>query len=149
MRSKILLLTLIVFLPSCAIYQADLQQGNVISPAMVAQLKPSMTRSQVRYILGTPPIVDPFHADEWVYYYSDGKLAKVKEQRRMVVRFNGDIVSSIQGNAAIDSAAAITYDDSVEVTEDSDPVKAKRKKKGIIDRIGDKLDRHGPDEREE
>jgi outer membrane protein assembly factor BamE len=35
-------------------YKIDIQQGNVLTQEMVAQLKPGQTREQVRFILGTP-----------------------------------------------------------------------------------------------
>ena len=29
-----------------------------------------MTRSQVRFVLGTPMVIDPFDADRWDYVYT-------------------------------------------------------------------------------
>ena len=46
-------------------YRADVQQGNVVTQDMIAKLQPGMTRSQVRFALGTPLIVDPFRQDRW------------------------------------------------------------------------------------
>ncbi|MDH4292736.1 MAG: outer membrane protein assembly factor BamE, partial [Betaproteobacteria bacterium] len=40
-------------------YKIDIQQGNYITQDMIAKLKPGMSRSQVRFALGTPLIVDP------------------------------------------------------------------------------------------
>ncbi|HSQ05349.1 MAG TPA: outer membrane protein assembly factor BamE, partial [Burkholderiales bacterium] len=56
-------------LPNLTPYKIDVQQGNYITQDMVAKLKPGMTRSQVRFILGTPLIADPFHAQRWDYLY--------------------------------------------------------------------------------
>ena len=68
-------------------YRIDIQQGNFLSPEMVAQLKMGMTREQVRFVLGTPLVTDIFHGDRWDYVFyrelSDGK----KEQRRLSVFF--------------------------------------------------------------
>ena len=50
-------------------YKIDIQQGNVLTQEMVAQLKPGMTRDQVRFVLGTPLLADVFHADRWDYIY--------------------------------------------------------------------------------
>ena len=50
-------------------YKIDVQQGNFLDQEMVAKLKPGMTRSQVRFLLGTPLIADPFHPDRWDYVY--------------------------------------------------------------------------------
>ncbi|MGH8664824.1 MAG: outer membrane protein assembly factor BamE, partial [Burkholderiales bacterium] len=48
-------------LPGLKPYRMDIQQGNVVTQEMVAKLKPGMTRQQVRFVMGTPPIADAFH----------------------------------------------------------------------------------------
>ncbi|HYA65973.1 MAG TPA: outer membrane protein assembly factor BamE [Burkholderiaceae bacterium] len=50
-------------------YHPDVQQGNVITKDMVEQLRPGMTRDQVRFLLGTPMLIDIFHQDRWDYPY--------------------------------------------------------------------------------
>lgn len=50
-------------------YKIDVQQGNVLTQDMVAQLRPGLTRDQVRYVLGSPVLTDIFHADRWDYIY--------------------------------------------------------------------------------
>ncbi len=50
-------------------YKIDVQQGNVLTQDMVAQLKPGQTREQVRFILGSPLIADIFHRQRWDYVY--------------------------------------------------------------------------------
>ena len=52
------------------LYVPDIQQGNVISNKMLAQLKNGMNQKQVKFILGTPLVKDPFHKDRWDYFYS-------------------------------------------------------------------------------
>ena len=70
-------------------YKIDVQQGNVLTQEMVAQLKPGQTRDQVRFLLGSPMITDIFHQDRWdyVYYYRKGKTGEV-ESRQFQVFFN-------------------------------------------------------------
>ena len=41
-------------------YKIDIQQGNVLTQEMVSQLKPGLTKDQVRFILGTPVLMDMF-----------------------------------------------------------------------------------------
>jgi outer membrane protein assembly factor BamE len=50
-------------------YRIDVQQGNVLTQEMVSQLRPGLTRDQVRFILGTPVLMDMFHANRWDYFY--------------------------------------------------------------------------------
>ncbi len=50
-------------------YRIDVQQGNVITQRDLDKLRPGMTRVQVRFVLGTPLVTDPFHARRWDYVY--------------------------------------------------------------------------------
>ena len=70
-------------------YKIDIQQGNVLTQEMVAQLKPGQTREQVRYILGTPLLTDIFHQERWdyVYSYRNGRTGVV-ETRQFSVFFD-------------------------------------------------------------
>ena len=56
-------------------YRPDIQQGNFVSREMMAQVKEGQTREQVKFILGTPLLMDAFHADRWDYpfYLARGK----------------------------------------------------------------------------
>lgn len=53
-----------------SVYKIDIQQGNVLTRDQVDQLKVGMTPLQVRFLLGSPLIVDPFHPERWDYAYS-------------------------------------------------------------------------------
>ena len=81
-------------------YKMDIQQGNVITQNMLARVQPGMTRSQVRFALGTPLVVDPFRGDRWDYVYLYSKRGIVTEQRRIVVVFKDDKLARIEGEAA-------------------------------------------------
>jgi outer membrane protein assembly factor BamE len=52
------------------VYKIVIQQGNVITQDMINELEPGMTRRQVRFVLGTPLIDDPFADERWDYFYS-------------------------------------------------------------------------------
>jgi outer membrane protein assembly factor BamE len=51
------------------VYRMSISQGNYLVTESVAQLKEGMTRSQVRFLLGTPMVPDAFNEDRWDYYY--------------------------------------------------------------------------------
>lgn len=71
LHTKALIISAVCFaLPACSIHQIDIQQGNVITKKMSDKLKIGMDMNQVRYIMGTPLIVDPFHKNRWDYVYS-------------------------------------------------------------------------------
>jgi len=81
-------------------YKMDIQQGNVVTPEMIAKLQLGMTRSQVRFALGTPLVVDPFRNDRWDYVYRYMKAGAVTEQRRLKVIFREDQLARVEGDGA-------------------------------------------------
>lgn len=103
MRYVILLLALLgascsSTLPSFKPYHLDIQQGNVVTAKMMMQLKPGMTKSQVRYVLGTPLLQDTFHQNRWDYMYQMTKGDKVVERRRIVLDFENDGLKAVRGD---------------------------------------------------
>jgi outer membrane protein assembly factor BamE len=93
-------------LPGIGPHKIDIQQGNAVTQEMVAKLQPGMTRSQVRFVLGTPLLVDPFRTDRWDYYYSYIKRGDLVEQRRMAVFFKDDKLDRIEGDVIAAKPAA-------------------------------------------
>jgi len=79
-------------------HKIDIQQGNYVDQAMVAKLKPEMTRSQVRFILGTPLIADAFHQNRWDYVFLTGKVNNVRVQHKITVIFDGDKLKQVEGD---------------------------------------------------
>jgi outer membrane protein assembly factor BamE len=85
-------------LPGLRPYRMDIQQGNVVTQEMVAKLKPGMTRQQVRFVMGTPPIADAFHQDRWDYVYYLNRGGQLVEHRRLILLFQGDTLKRIEGD---------------------------------------------------
>ena len=85
-------------LPGLKPYHLDVQQGNVVTSKMMLQLKPGMTKSQVRYVMGTPLLQDSFHQDRWDYIYQMNKGGEVVERRRVILEFNNEGLAKIRGD---------------------------------------------------
>lgn len=79
-------------------YRIDVRQGNHITQEMVAQLKPGQSRDQVRFILGTPLVSDPYHAERWDYVYRFQPGHGEAQQRRITIFFSDDKLSRIAGD---------------------------------------------------
>ena len=93
-------------------YKIDVQQGNVLTQDMVSQLRPGITKDQVRFILGTPMLQDMFHANRWdyVYTYKKGSTGVV-EMRKFSTFFDANnrlvrVAGDVTGASAEDSAKA-------------------------------------------
>lgn len=87
-------------------FKMDIQQGNVVTSKMLLQLRPGMTKSQVRFIMGTPLMVDSFHKDRWDYFYQLRQAGKIVEQRRVILDFEKDLLTKIRGDVVPESAAS-------------------------------------------
>lgn len=103
MRAKILTLLVLQLLAGCSsvpslVYKIEIQQGNVITQEMVDKLKPGMTRSQVRFALGSPMISDVFHGNRWDYVYRLEQKGNLVEQRQLTVFFEDDKVVRVGGS---------------------------------------------------
>ena len=83
-------------LGSACVYRINIQQGNFLDQAAVDQVKAGMTRSQVRYLLGTPMVADSFNRERWdyIYYLKKGRTRHV-DSRRVTVYFDGDKVARL------------------------------------------------------
>lgn len=95
-KTKLLLTSLtftgLIALAGCSfpgVYKIDIQQGNVVTQDMIDQLRPGMTRSQVRFIMGNPLVTDTFHANRWDYLYSIQPGGGQRLQERVSVVFDG------------------------------------------------------------
>jgi len=73
-------------------YRPDVQQGNIITKDMVEQLRPGMTRDQVRFLLGTPMLTDVFHQERWDYpYYLRRKNGETQIRKLSIVFAEGKL----------------------------------------------------------
>jgi outer membrane protein assembly factor BamE len=84
--------------PGVTPYRMVIQQGNFISQEMVAQLKPGMTKEQVRFVLGTPLVTDIFHADRWDYVFYRDQQGGKREQRNLSVIFEKERLARVIGD---------------------------------------------------
>ncbi|MFN3984371.1 MAG: outer membrane protein assembly factor BamE [Rhodocyclaceae bacterium] len=79
-------------------YRIDVRQGNYVDQAMVAQLRQGMTRDQVRFVLGSPLIVDTFRPDRWDYVYVFRPGRGEPQQRTLSVFFENDVLARVEGD---------------------------------------------------
>ena len=116
MRIIVLALPSIVALAGCSSapqlvslmtpYRIDVRQGTFVTPQMVSPLKAGQSRDQVRFILGTPLIADPFHADRWDYVYRFQPGHGDAEQRRLEVYFADGKLARFVGDIPNDPSPA-------------------------------------------
>ncbi|HLQ13003.1 MAG TPA: outer membrane protein assembly factor BamE [Steroidobacteraceae bacterium] len=94
---------------SACIYHMPVQQGNHLDQTIVAQVKPGMTRAQVRYLLGTPMVPGGFENDRWDYeYYLRMKRLHSPRHGRVIVHFKNDLVESVDSNVLGNDAEPVS-----------------------------------------
>lgn len=100
----ILLSALVLILAGCSylkypnVHKLTITQGNIIDQQMVDQLRPGLSRSQVRYILGTPLIADTFDQSRWDYFFSIKRPGQDELRERISIYFSDDKLAYFTGD---------------------------------------------------
>ncbi len=125
------------------VYRIDIQQGSIVDNEMLSRLKPGMDKNQVQFIMGTPPLIDPFHTNRWDYVYTFSKGGRQREQRHITLHFEDDKLAYIDGDVVpgLERPEEIT---SKTTTIVDVPIK-KYKRRGFFGRLFDKLPFTGDD----
>tara|TARA_B100000927_G_C16469562_1_gene471013 strand:+ start:2909 stop:3241 length:333 start_codon:yes stop_codon:yes gene_type:complete len=86
--TTILLIFLISACSSFSFYKVPVTQGNIFEEEDIEKLQIGQTMDQVKFILGSPMIQDPFHSNRWDYLnlliIGDEKIV----QKKLVVFFD-------------------------------------------------------------
>ena len=141
MRIFLLVLSLLVTacsstLPSIKPYKMPIQQGNLVTSKMMAQLKPGMTKTQVRFVMGTPLISDSFHKDQWDYFYQMENDGVIIEKRRVILIFEKDLLAKVKGDVIPAPQNKNEERPEIAPQKNNDAnQKPIQKEKGILDRL--------------
>jgi len=72
------------------VHKVDIQQGNILDQGMIDKLLPGMTKSQVRFVLGTPLISDTFNQGRWDYIYRRVSPSGEKTEENATIYFDNE-----------------------------------------------------------
>ncbi len=100
---RTLALLLLLTAATACVYRVDVQQGNLLEEPDIEAVQVGMTRSQVRFLLGTPVVEDSFDRDRWdyIYYFRKGR-SRTADRRWLIVWFDGDRVRQIERDVPVD-----------------------------------------------
>jgi outer membrane protein assembly factor BamE len=109
-RTAPMAVALAAVLTGC-VNRLPIRQGNYLDPGSIAQVKPGMTHSQVRYLLGTPMVPEGFDNGRWDYdYYLNEHQFRAKPRHAHVtVYFANDLVSRVQSDVQKAPQTAVTH----------------------------------------
>jgi outer membrane protein assembly factor BamE len=79
-------------------YRIEVVQGNVVTREMAAAVRPGMSRTQVREILGSPLLADIFHADRWDYMFTIRRQGTEPQRRRVTAHFDGETLARLESD---------------------------------------------------
>ncbi|MEW6996727.1 outer membrane protein assembly factor BamE [Colwelliaceae bacterium BS250] len=100
MLARAIIITLALSLASGCVYRIDIPQGNYLEQKEIDKLQIGMTREQVKFVLGSPVIVDTFNDSKWYYVYDflSGKDEEFNKRKKLVLTFTNDKLSSAEGD---------------------------------------------------
>ena len=122
-RTVMFLLVLLISTGCNLLYKQNVQQGNAMDQDDLDQLELGMTRNQVTFLLGTPAVQDPFHADRWDYVQTFSRRGGKPIERKITLLFENDRVISMEGVEdpyAVDLSEAETVEDTDEETAEGE-----------------------------
>lgn len=76
----------------------DIEQGNVITPEMVAKLHTGMSEEQVKSIMGTPMLLNTFDDNRIDYVYTYKPAHDTMTEKNITLIFRNHRLQSIGGN---------------------------------------------------
>lgn len=90
------------FLSGCSLftpYTLPIQQGKVISQNIMKEINPGLTKEQVKYMIGTPDLIDPFSRDQWNYIYSYQNLFDAPRlEKKLILIFKDNKLTQVSGD---------------------------------------------------
>lgn len=129
------------------VYRIDIQQGNVIDQDMLNRLKPGMDKEKVKFIMGTPLIMDPFHSNRWDYVYSMEPGEGERKQRRVTLYFRDDKLAYVDGDISVNPG--LKREDNIANKERAVVVPLEEHKEGFFDSMFSKDDKEKENKEEE
>lgn len=102
MLFRVTALTIALSLTACSswVYRIDIPQGNYLEQKSIDKLQVGMTKDQVKFVLGSPVVVDAFNKDAWhyVYQFKSGRSKKFNSKKKFVLHFEDDKLINATGD---------------------------------------------------
>lgn len=99
-RTSIIAIALSLSACSSWVYRIDIPQGNYLEQKSIDKIQVGMTKEQVKFVLGSPVLVDSFDKDTWnyVYRFKSGRSEKLDTQKSFTMKFENDKLVSADGD---------------------------------------------------
>ncbi len=111
MLFRVLAVVLIFTLSACSswVFKRDMPQGNYLEQKDIDKLQINMTKEQVKFVLGSPVVIDSFDSNIWnyVYQFKSGKSAKYNSQKRFKITFKNEKLITASGDFELPESFSI------------------------------------------
>jgi len=102
MLFRVITLSLCLSISACSswVYKLDMPQGNYLTQKDIDKLQLNMTKEQVKFVLGSPVIVDSFSDNKWEYVYrlKSGKSESKNVRKQFTVFFENERLVNASGD---------------------------------------------------
>ncbi|MBL4899684.1 MAG: outer membrane protein assembly factor BamE [Colwellia sp.] len=102
MLLRTIIITIALSLSACSswVYRIDIPQGNYLEQKNIDKIQVGMTKEQVKFILGSPVLIDTFDNDTWnyVYRFKSGSSKKLDKQKSFTIKFEDNKLISANGD---------------------------------------------------
>ncbi|PKG85985.1 outer membrane protein assembly factor BamE [Colwellia sp. 75C3] len=102
MYFRVAIIVTALTLSSCSswVFRYDVPQGNYLEQKSIDKLQVGMTKEQVKFILGSPVVVDTFNNDTWSYVYKlkSGRNKDFDIRKQFIINFSADKLISASGD---------------------------------------------------
>jgi len=83
-------------------HKLDLQQGNSVKLEQLEAISIGMTKTEVRKIMGSPMLSDPFHDQRWDYIYRFIPNKGFERKSLLTLYFEDDVLVKIDDSEYIE-----------------------------------------------
>jgi outer membrane protein assembly factor BamE len=99
-RTSIIAIALSLSACSSWVYRIDIPQGNYLEQKNIDKIQVGMTKEQVKFVLGSPVMIDSFDKDTWnyVYRFKSGRSEKLNLQKNFTIKFEDEKLISAEGD---------------------------------------------------
>ena len=112
------IITIALSLSACSswVYRIDIPQGNYLEQKSIDKIQVGMTKEQVKFVLGSPVLIDSFDENTWnyIYRFKSGRSEKLNMQKNFTIKFEDDKLVSASGDFELSENFNVPFNASTE-----------------------------------
>jgi outer membrane protein assembly factor BamE len=121
MFCRLLIIMAVLSLSACSswVFRYDIAQGNYLEQKSIDKLQVGMTKEQVKFILGSPVVIDAFSDDTWNYVYTlkSGRDSKFNRKKHFILNFSDDLLISAEGDYKVSENFNTPFNESTKTND--------------------------------